>query len=142
MFFIPSADGLIRRDASDLAMDAVEVVKDEPTVKILLHLPGVLVEVNFGGAFLDQTISPLDHSVSFGRIRARLAVFNCVVMADLGEKRELFGGPIAVLEALERELTPVIGENLLDFKREELQTAVEKVARCRCVPVLVNAQVK
>ena len=116
---MPSADGLIRSDAPNLAVFAVEVVKDEPAMKILLHLLGVLVAMNFGGAFLNQAFGPLNHSVGFGRVGARLAVFNCVVMAYLSEKRDFFGGAVAVFEALERELAPVIGENLLDLEGEK-----------------------
>ena len=53
LFFIPVADGLIRRDASDLAVDAAEVVEDKPTMKIGFHLLHALVEVNFGRAFFN-----------------------------------------------------------------------------------------
>lgn len=123
-------------------MDTVKVVEDEPLMKILLHLAGVLVEVNFGGAFLDQTVGSFHHPVGFGCVRARLAMFDGVVMADLGEQRELFGGSVAVLEALKRELAPVVGENLLDLKREELKASAQKVARGGSVFILVNAQIK
>ena len=81
LFFVPVADRLIGRDAPDAAVFSVEVVKDKPGVKVVFHLLGVVVGVNFGGALLDQTIGSLHHSIGFGCVGSGLAMLNLVVLA-------------------------------------------------------------
>lgn len=53
MCFMPFTDGLIRRDASDLAMDTLEVIKHKPVMQIVFHLLNVFIDVEFSRAFLD-----------------------------------------------------------------------------------------
>lgn len=65
---------------------------------------------------------------------------DCVVMADLGEQRKLFGRAIAVAEGLEGELAPVVGQDLLDLERVKLQTAPQKVSGCGSISVLIDTQ--
>lgn len=142
VFLVPVTDGLVRRDASDLAVDAAEVVEDEPAMKIVFHLLQVLIDVAFGGAFFDQAIGAFHHAVGLGRVGFDVTMFDCPVMADLGEERKLFSDSVAVAEGAEGKLAPVVCEYLLDFEGEKLQTSAQEVRGCGAVAVGVNRQIK
>ena len=124
LFLIPLADRFIGRDAPDAAVSAVEVVMHEPMVQIRFHLRCVLVNVLFGRARLNQTIGALDQAVGLGCVRLGLAMFNLVLLAQLGKGMQLLSPRApAILEGGLGELASVIRENLGDLKRVELQTA-------------------
>lgn len=138
---MPVANSLVRGDTSDLAVNTAEVVEDKPAMQIVLHLLQVLVVVALGCALFNQTVSALDHTVSLGRVGLDLAVFNCLVLTDLGEGRDFFGDSIAVAESIESELASVVCEYLCDLEWKELQTAAQKVSGCITVTVGVNRQI-
>ena len=89
LFVVPAADRFIGGDAPDATMPAVEVVMHKPMVQIRFHLRCVLVNVLFGRARLNQTIGALDQAVGLGCVRLGLAMFNLVLLAQLGKGMQL-----------------------------------------------------
>ena len=138
---MPLPNGLIRCDSPNASVFAKEVVVDEPIVQILLHLPGVLIDVPFGGALFDEAISSFDHSIGFGCVRPCLTMLDLVVPTELGKRMDAFGfGAPAIPETRQSELAPVVGENLLDPERVKSQAALQKVLCRLLVSVFVNPQ--
>ena len=128
---MPLANRLIGCDFANASMLSVEVVKDEPLIKIVPHLFCILVGMEFGGALFDQSIGSLDHSVGLGGVWFGLAVFDAIVLTQLSEWMLSFGSSsIAIPKACEREFPPVVGENLLDMKRIEAQSMYRKWSDC------------
>ena len=120
---MPANGGFIGCLAADPPVLAPEVVANEPSGEVLGHALGRLVGMCLGRALFDQAVHPLDHAVGLGRVRLGAPVLNALLLAELVERVSTrgLGRPIAVLEAFERELAPVVGEYLLDLEREERQ---------------------
>ena len=75
----------------------------------------------------DEAVGSLDHPVGFGSVRPGQAMLD-------------FGCSDAVLEAVKRELAPIVGEDLFHLKRKKRQRAGQKVGGGLLVFVWIDAR--
>ena len=134
---------MIRRFVAVAPMLAAEVVAHEPARKVGDHLVGRLVTACFGRGLLRDSVHALDHAVGLWRVGQRRPVLDAKCLTQYVHwVRGLHLRTPAVLEAVECELAPVVGQRLLHPKREEGQTLREEVGSRFLVFMRVHRKVR
>ena len=115
---MPLLARLVVRLIDGAPVRAAEVVTHEPSAQVRRHLLRRLVAVRLGRGLLGQPIHPLCQAVGPARVRLGQPVLDAQRRAHRVERVERPDlAAIAVLEAVQRELAPIVRQDLADSPR-------------------------